>query len=113
MAKEDYNVADRPNAGLTAGEHVEETVQDTPDADAAAFATAGGVSSAAFRNYATALNAFQARDDIETLADRRAREYGDGFNDAEFMRQEAYNADGTAADAPRPGTVYGDADKSA
>lgn len=113
MAKEDYNVADRPDAGLTAGEHVAETVQDTPDADAAAFAAAGGVSSAAFRNYQTALNAFQARDDIETLADRRAREYGDSFADAEFMRQEAYNADGTAADAPRPGTVYGDADKSA
>lgn len=113
MAKEDYNVADRPNAGLTAGEHVEETVQATPDADAAAFAETAGTSSAAFANYATALNAFQARDDIETLADRRAREYGDAFADADFMRQEAYNADGTAADAPRPGTVYGDADKSA
>lgn len=113
MAKEDYNVADRPDFALTAGEKVDETVVDTPDADAAAFAETNDVAHAAFANYATALTAHESRDDIETLADRRAREYGDAYSDAEFMRKPAYDEDGTAADAPRPGTVHGDADKSA
>ena len=113
MAKEDYNVADRTIESLTAGEKVQETVYENPDVDAKAAADAAGVSSAAFVDYATALNAYQARDDIETLADRRAREYGDTFADGDFMRQNAYNADGTAATPPRPGTVQGDAPASA
>ena len=114
MAAEDYVVADRPgNFQITAGDKVQETVYDNPDTDAKAFAEAEGVSEAAYANYATALNAHQSRADIETLADRRAREYGDQFSDADFMRTNAYNADGTAATPPRPGTVHGDADKSA
>ena len=114
MAAEDYVVADRPgNFPVTAGDKVAETTFDNPDTDAKAFADTNGVSQAAYANYATALNAHQSREDIETLADRRAREYGDQFSDADFMRANAYNADGTAAAAPRPGTVHGDADKSA
>lgn len=117
MAESDYNVADRKLEGaggtpLTAGERVAQTVQETPDADAAAFAVTEGVSSAAYANYATALDAYQARTDIETLADRRARENGTTFAAGDFMRANAYDADGTAADAPRPGTVHGDAPAS-
>lgn len=112
MAKEDYEVADRAEF-LTAGERVAETVQATPDADAADFAATEGVSSAAYANYAAALGAHEARDDIESLADRRARTYGDAFTDADFMRANAYDADGTAAAAPRPGTIEGDAPASA
>lgn len=113
MAASDYSPADRVIESLTAGEKVQETVFENPDADAKAFAETEGVSQAAYANYADALNAHQAREDIETLADRRAREYGDQFSDADFMRQAAYNADGSAATPPRPGTVHGDADKSA
>lgn len=113
MAKEDYNVADRAEFSLTAGDKVLETVQETPDADARAAADTAGVSHPAYVGYAAALNAHQARPDIETLADRRARENGTTFAAGDFMRQAAYEADGSAADAPRPGTVHGDAPKSA
>lgn len=112
MAKEDYNVADRVIDSLTAGENVLETVQATPDADAKAAADAAGVSNAAFVDYEEALNAYQSRDDIETLADRRARENGTTFAAGDFMRQSAYDADGSAATPPRPGTVHGDAPAS-
>lgn len=112
MAKEDYNVADRNITSLEAGDKVQETVFANPDTDAKDFAETEGVSQAAYANYADALNAHQSRSDIETLADRRAREYGDQFSDADFMRQNAYNADGTAATPPRPGTVHGDAPAS-
>lgn len=116
MAESDYNVADRvPDSGsfpVTAGDKVGETVQETPDADAKAAADSAGVSHPAYIGYAAALATHQSRPDIETLADRRAREYGDQFSDADFMRANAYDADGTAADPPRPGTVHGDAPKS-
>lgn len=113
MAKEDYNVADRRIDSLEAGDKVQETVFANPDVDARDFAETNGVSQAAYANYAAALNAHQSRADIETLADRRAREYGDTFDDGAFMREAAYNADGTAATPPRPGTVHGDAPASA
>lgn len=114
MAKTDYNVADRPvDGGFEAGEVVNRDPVVTPDADAADFAATNGVSQAAYANYATALSAHEARADIESLADRRAREYGTSYAAADFMRDNAYNADGTAAAVPRPGTVYGDSDASA
>lgn len=113
MAAEDYNVADRPNAGLTAGEKVQETVFDNPDNESRAAADAAGVSHPAYIGYAAALDTFQSRADIEPLAARRARENGDDFSDGAFMRELAYDNDGTAAAAPRPGTVYGDAPKNA
>ena len=114
MAAEDYNVADRPgDFPVTAGDKVAETVYDNPDTEAAEAAATAGVSSAAFIDYATALGTYEDRPDIETLADRRARTVGDAFTDGDFMRQAAYDADGTAATPPRPGTVHGDAPKSA
>ncbi len=114
MAAEDYVVADRTIQSLTAGEKVQETVFENPDADAKEFAHDEGVSQAAYANYATALNAHQARPDIETLADRRAREYGDQFSDADFMRTEVYDpVTGEVNDPPRAGSVEGDAPKSA
>lgn len=121
MAAEDFVVADRRNDDgtdvksnpVTAGDKVDETVlADNPDTEAAEAAETAGVSNAAYIGYAAALNAFQSRTDIETLADRRAREYGDTFDDGAFMREAAYNADGTAATPPRPGTVHGDAPAS-
>ena len=112
MAAEDYNVADRNITSLEAGDKVQETVYENPDTEAAAAAEAAGVSQAAYIGYAAALNAYQARSDIETLADRRRRENGTTFAEGDFMRQAAYNADGTAQAPPRPGTVHGDAPAS-
>lgn len=115
MAAEDYNVADRNlGAGITAAEVLSESDRGAnPDVDSKAAAEAAGVSHPAYIGYAAALATHQTRPDIEPLVARRLREYGDAFTDADFMRNNAYDADGTAADAPRPGTVYGDAPKNA
>jgi hypothetical protein len=113
MAASDYNVADRNiSGGITAADKLAETDRgENPDVDARERADAAGVSNAAYIGYAEALEAFEARDDIEPLAVRRAREYGSDFDAGSIMRQAAYEDDGTAADAPRPGTVFGDAPK--
>ena len=107
MAREDYDVADRAEFSLTAGDKVAETIQETPDAESQSFADAAGVSHPAYVGYVAALDAHASREDIEGLRERRLREYGDSFEAGEFMRQAAYNADGSANDAPRPGTVHG------
>src|SRR6478609_414794 len=44
------------------------------------------VVSASFAEYAEALDAYQERDDVETLANRRARENGTGFTDNDHIR---------------------------
>jgi hypothetical protein len=100
MAKEDYEVADRVITSLEAGDKVQETVASTPDADAVAFAEAGNVSAAAFRNYGTALNAYAARADIESMADRRAREWFDPAA-SDHMRAEVSDT------PPTPGSTNG------
>ena len=118
MAASDYNVADRPEwqgtNNVTAADRLADSSQGAnPDVDSKAAAVAAGVSHPAYIGYAAALNTHQSRPDIEPLAARRLREYGDEFTDAEFMRRRAYLANGNAAAAPRPGTVYGDAPKNA
>lgn len=112
MAASDFVVADRTITSLTAGDKVNETVYANPDTEAAAAALAAHVTNAAYVGYSAALNAHQARADIETLADRRAREISTTFAAADFMRAQVYNADGTVRAAPRAGSVKGDADKS-
>lgn len=106
MAESDYNVADRKNAPLTAAERVAETVQATPDADAWAAADTANVSHPAYVGYADALETHEAREDIESLASRRLREYGDAFTDADYMRN-------ALDQATRPGTPAGLAPKEA
>lgn len=113
MAESDYTVADRvvldadgnpvDEGHLTAQQKVEQTVQATPDADAAAFAASNDVSRPEYANYATALETLQAREDIETLASRRARTYGADFNDADYMRE--------VPGQPGSGSIYGQAPK--
>lgn len=118
MAKEDWtgavSGADRViDGGLEAGQVVNRDPVVTPDADAKAFADTNNVSQAAYANYDAALSAHEARADIESLADRRAREVATTFAATDFMRDRAYAADGTAEPAPRPGTVQGNSDASA
>ena len=114
MSKEDFNVADRPHATadgkvITAGKKILEAVFDTPEEDHADFIAVSGqdVSEARFVNYADALEAYEARDDIETLADRRARENGEDFDAGAFMRAPAGDT------APTSGSVNGTAPASA
>lgn len=115
MAEADYNVADRDlGNGITAAEVLEGSDRGAnPDVDSKAAAETASISHPAYIGYAAALATHQTRADIEPLVARRLREYGDDFTDADFMRRRAYDADGTAAAAPRPGTVYGDAPKNA
>lgn len=117
MAAADYNVADRKSETgsfpVQANDKVEITVYTNPDDESKAAAATAHVTNAAFIGYAAALNTFESRTDIETLADRRSREYGTTFSAGDFMRDQVYNSDGTVRSAPRPGSVHGDADKSA
>jgi hypothetical protein len=118
MASSDYNVADRtPDSGdkafpVTAADKLSVTAWANPDTDAAAAAASANVSNAAFIGYAAALAAYEARADIETLADRRARSNATTDSAQDFMRRAVYNTDGSVKAAPRPGSVKGDADKS-
>lgn len=56
------------------------------DVENAAAAAAAGVKNAAFINYDVALDAYAARDDVEDLAHKNARNHPDDFADASFMR---------------------------
>ena len=108
MAASDYVVADRVVDGgfpVTAADKVAETTFDNPDTQARAAADSAGVSNAAYIGYAAALTAYNNREDIEALVDRRARENGTTFAAGDFMRAKA---DGTP---PSPGTPDGKADR--
>lgn len=61
------------------------------DADAASRAAAAGVRKASFINYAAALADYESRDDVETLAHRRARDISTTFAAADFTRADDYD----------------------
>ena len=61
------------------------------DADAKARADAANVRHVSFISYAEALTNYESRDDVETLAHRRARDIGDQFSDTDFVRAEGYD----------------------
>ena len=121
MAKADYNVADRASVTANGGpetalDRVNETVYVTPDAENKAEALNAGVKDAAFIDYDVALTAHESREDIETLASRRAREYGTTYADGAFMR-ELPNRSGGNGFAPDPDNAivvegYGGADSN-
>lgn len=75
----------------TAEDVVAEYPQDTVSADAATRADAANVRRPEYINYDAALANYEARSDVETLAHRRAREAGDQFSDADFVRAEGYD----------------------
>lgn len=61
-----------------------ESINDVENREAAA---AAGVIDAAYINYDGALDAYAARDDIEDLAHKNARDIPADFADADFMRE--------------------------
>ena len=68
--------------------------------EAKAKADAANVSSIEYRNYAAAMDNYQKRDDVETLARRRARENGVTFTTTDYVRSETYDPN---ANTPAPG----------
>lgn len=68
--------------------------------EARAAAEADGVTRSEYIGYAEAFALYEARDDVETLADRRAREAGDSATDTDFVRSSA------PADVARTDGIY-------
>lgn len=64
-----------------------EKVGARPTDDEKKLAAEHGVLDAAFVEYDEALKNYESRDDVETLEDRRARENGTAFSEANFRRE--------------------------
>lgn len=80
-----------------------ETVGARVSDDEKAFAAEHGVVDAAFVDYDKALENYESRSDIETLADRQARENGTSFSEANFRREvPAQGAGVVTATAVKP-----------
>lgn len=77
------------DAPLDADDNIAGLGTQTVDITAAAAAAAAGVYNAAFIDYANALEAYESRSDVETLAHKNARNAPDTFADADFMRSVA------------------------
>jgi hypothetical protein len=61
--------------------------QNIVDDEAKERAAEAGVTDAAYVDYESALGNYEARVDVETLAERRARENGITFDDGAFVRK--------------------------
>lgn len=61
--------------------------ENAVDREAAKAAEEAGVLDASQVDYVEALENYQSRPDVETLAERRARENGVRFEDAQFRRE--------------------------
>lgn len=79
-----------------AGENKWNTLQE----EARQRAEDANVTRSEYVGYAAAFAEYEARDDVETLADRRAREAGDSATDADFVRSS------TAANVKRTDGIY-------
>jgi hypothetical protein len=65
---------------------------DKVDVHSAKAAEEAGVTAPEYVDYEAALENYEARSDVETLAQRRARESGVSFADADFRRKGEGNA---------------------
>lgn len=73
---------------VTAADNLEGYGQPINDVLNAQAAAAAGVKRASFINYDVALDAYAARDDIEDLAHKNARNAPEDFAQASFMRTD-------------------------
>jgi len=73
-----------------AQENANEGMDQPTDVDARARADAANVRSVEFIDYAEALGNYEAREDVEPLAQRRAREAATTFAAQDFTRAEDY-----------------------
>lgn len=81
----------------TATEQLEGFGEEVNDVENKAAAEAAGVLDAAYIDYDEALTAYEARDDIEDLAQKNARDIPSDFSDADFMRASAGGASSSGA----------------
>lgn len=97
---EELNVPDEYK-GLTAQEVVAQTgFRDPLAGEGARRAEEAGVTKPEYVNYEEALKKYESRPDVESLADRRARENGGTFEAASFRRSvDSYRAPGTVTSA--------------
>lgn len=88
MAQEDLDnmVVVKTGPAATAEDQLVGYGEQLNDQENKAAAEAAGVKDAAFINYSEALDAYSAREDIESLAHKNARNAPDDFADASFMR---------------------------
>lgn len=112
MAKEDWTgavkSADRDeDFPVTARKHVNETVYGSPDGENRAAAAGAGLKNAAYINYGEALEAYEAREDIEDLATKQTRNAPADFDAASFMRALP-NKSGGNGYAPDPNNAVQD-----
>lgn len=93
MAQEDLDnmVVVKTDDPKTAFDNIAEWENDIINEENAAAAAAAGVKDAAFINYDVALDAYAARDDVEPLAEKNARDMPADFADASFMRTDDGN----------------------
>ena len=61
------------------------------DEDAKARAEAAGVANVSYIDYAAAMDNYESRDDVETLAHRRAREISTDDTQTDFARAADYD----------------------
>lgn len=74
----------------TAHQNVLDGLNDSVDADARARAEAAGVREVGFIEYAASIANYEARSDVEPLAERRAREAATTFAAQDFARADGY-----------------------
>lgn len=88
MAQSDLDamVVSKQDPPLTAYDQTANIGPEANDAENKAAAAAAGVLRASFINYDVALDAYAARDDVEDLAHKNARDMPADFADASFMR---------------------------
>lgn len=101
MAESDLNampIAKDNEPANTAFDNIAEFGESVNDTQNRAAAEAAGVKDAAFINYDVALDAYAAREDIEPLAEKNARDNPADFADASFMRTTSGNV-GTGSSA--------------
>jgi hypothetical protein len=100
MAQEDLDAmpvvkTDEPK---TAYDNIGEWVESPNDVENREAAAAAGVKDASFIGYEAALEDYESRPDIETLAQKNARNNPDTFADAAFMRSVGQeNPEGSSA----------------
>lgn len=79
---DEVRTAQQVLAAEGAGDEATRVLQE----EARARAEGADVTRSEYVNYATAFAAYEARSDVETLEDRRARENGTDATDADFVR---------------------------
>lgn len=104
MADNDNTAPDY--TGLTAADVLAANAHTEVEDEARERAVEGGVVDASYVDYEKALEAYEARPDIETLEGRRARENGTSFSDATYVR-EAENPELAAGKKLLSGQVAG------